>query len=59
MNTEAHASDIDLDSMSRAECNAPEASIADTLDRDAGHDSKDGEDDEGEEIADDNEAEQE
>lgn len=59
MDAKAHASDIDFDAMSRAECNAPEARIADALNRDAGHDSQNRKDDEGEEIADDNQAEQE
>ena len=59
MNAEANASDIDLDAMPRAECNAPESRIANTLNGDAGHDSKNRKDDEGEEIADDDQAEQE
>ena len=56
MGGEANATYCDLDTMSRRESYAPEASVTHSLDRDTSDDTEDGEDHKGEEVSDDDDA---
>lgn len=56
MDGQANSADVDLDAMTRGESYAPETGVAHSLDGDAGDDAQDGEDHEGEEVADDDDS---